>query len=227
MIMKTNDKMNTSYTLNKLQMYDECPQKYKLCYIDKVHIVEPISKTQTGNIIHNLINQYLKGHDVTKSVEALNSSEKLLWHNFKNSDVKNYKCVASEYAFNLKIDEFWLTGRIDALFEYDGNYIILDWKTGETFSRENVKFQTTFYLLCIYEILMLKGRIKNPAQLSLYYMNLAFDSMIKINFDEDMYRNYKSHVLSLINKINENKNYFCNRTDKCKFCKYYRACPYY
>lgn len=57
-------------------MYDECPQKYKLCYIDKVHIVEPISKTQTGTAIHNLINYYLKGMDVSKMVEALNSNEK-------------------------------------------------------------------------------------------------------------------------------------------------------
>ena len=34
------------YTLNKLQMYDECPQKYKLCYLDKVHVIEKIQKTK-------------------------------------------------------------------------------------------------------------------------------------------------------------------------------------
>ena len=120
--MQTNNQ--TTYTLGKLQMYDERPQKYKLCYIDKVHIVEPISKTQTGTAIHNLINYYLKGMDVSKMVEALNSNEKKLWHNFKNSNISNYKFVDSEYAFNLKIDEYWLSGRIDALFEYDGDYII-------------------------------------------------------------------------------------------------------
>ena len=81
----TND--NQTYTLNKLQMYDECPQKYKLCYIDKVHIIEPISKTKTGNNIHALINYYLKGMDVTKLVESLSKAEKLLWFNFKNSDI--------------------------------------------------------------------------------------------------------------------------------------------
>lgn len=225
--MQTNNKAQTTYTLSKLQMYEECPQKYKLCYIDKVHIVEPISKTETGNTIHNLINYYLKGMDVTKLVESLNKNEKLLWYNFKNSDIKHYNYAASEYAFNLKLDEFWLTGRLDALFEYDGNYIIVDWKTGEKFAQENVKFQTSFYLLCVYEILKLKGLVKKPEQISLHYMNLASDSVVRIPFDEDLHWKYKTQILAIINKINENKSYFCNKTDKCKYCKYYRACPYY
>lgn len=219
---------NQTYTLNKLQMYDECPQKYKLCYIDKVHIIEPISKTKTGNNIHALINYYLKGMDVTKLVESLSKAEKLLWFNFKNSEISKYKCFASEYAFNVKIDEYWLTGRIDALFETnDDCYIIADWKTGDNFAPENVKFQTSFYLLCMYEILRAKKLIEEPAQLSLHYMDLASDSVIKIKFDDDLYRQYKSSILSVINKINENKTFFCNKSDKCKYCKYYRACPYY
>ncbi len=218
---------NTTFTLNKLQMYDECPQKYKLCYIDKVHVIEPISKTKTGNNLHNLINFYLKKADISKLLQALTKNEKILWHNFKNSDVCNYNCIASEYTFNVKIDSYWLTGRIDALFEYGGHYIIADWKTGENFSPEGVKFQTSFYLFCMYEILMAKGLIKKASDLSLYYIELATDNTVRITFDEDLYIQYRTLILSLINKILENKTYFCNKTDNCKLCKYYRACPYY
>ncbi len=218
---------NQAYTLNKLQMYDECPQKYKLCYIDKVHVIEPIVKTKTGNNIHNIINYYLQGSDVTKLTEALNKPEKLLWYNFKNSDIAKYKCYASEFAFNVKIDEYWLTGRIDALFDAGDYYVIADWKTGEEFSPENVRFQTSFYLLCMYEILKSKKLIEKPEQLALYYMVLSSNSIVKILFNEDLFYQYKSLILSVINKINENKTFFCNKTDKCKFCKYYRACPYY
>lgn len=218
---------NTTFTLNKLQMYDECPQKYKLCYIDKVHVIEPISKTKTGNNLHNLINFYLKKSDVSKLLQALTDNEKRLWKNFKNSDVCNYNCIASEYTFNVKIDSYWLTGRIDALFEYGGHYIIADWKTGENFSPESVKFQTSFYLFCMYEILMAKGLIKKASDLSLYYIELSSDNTVRISFDEDLYIQYRTLILSLINKINENKTYFCNKTDNCKLCKYYRVCPYY
>ena len=221
------NKDTQTYTLAKLQMFDECPQKYKFCYIDKVHIVEPITKTKTGNNIHNIINYYLKGMDVTKLIEALSPNEKRLWFNFKNSDIKNYKYIASEYAFNLKLDEYWMTGRIDALFEYDGDYIIIDWKTGSTFTPDNVKFQTGFYLLCIYEILKIKKLIKHPEQLSLHYYDLAADSVVKIRLDEYTYLQYKTQFLSIINKINETKNFFCHKTEKCRFCKYYRACPFF
>ncbi len=216
-----------TYTLSKLQMYDECPQKYKLCYIDKVHIIEPPNNSsQKGNNLHNIINYSLKGMDVTKLLGALTAQEKLLWHNFKTSDIKNYKYVASEYSFNLKLDEYWLTGRIDALFEYDGNFIIIDWKTGEYFSPENVKFQTSFYLLCIYEILKAKNIIKTPEELSLHYVDLASNSVVKIKFDDFSYTQYKNQILTIINKINEGKSFFCNKTAKCKNCRYYRACPY-
>lgn len=227
--MNSNEKIQT-YTLGKLQMYDECPQRYKLCYIDKVHIVENIGNiksSQKGNNIHNIINFYLKGEDVSKLVSALSSSEKTLWHNFKNSDISSMNYFASEYAFNLRLDEYWLTGRIDALFENGGNYVILDWKTGEKFNPENVKFQTTFYLFCMYEILKFKGYVKETKQLSLYYMDLANDSVIKIHFDDDLYIKYKNQILDIINKINNNNNFFCNKTDRCKNCKYYRACPYW
>ena len=223
---KTANNTSTTYTLSKLQMYDECPQKYKLCYIDRVHIVEPIAQTQTGNNLHSIINYYLKGMDVTKLAEALPKSDKQLWYNFKNSDVKNYKIIKSEYAFNLKIDEYWLTGRLDALFEFDGNYIILDWKTGSSFAPEKVKFQTTFYLLCIYEILKLKKLISSPEELSMQYLNLAADSKINIPFGEEKYLAYKKQVLDIITNINENPNFYCNKTPACKHCKYYRACPY-
>ena len=215
-----------TYTLGKLQMYDECPQKYKLCYIDRVHIVEPVSQTKTGNNIHNIINYYLKGNDVTKLIEALPSGDKLLWYNFKNSDVKNYKVVESEYPFNLKIDEYWLSGRIDALFEFDENYIILDWKTGSSFTPERVKFQTSFYLLCMYEILKLKKLINTPEELSLQYLNLAANSKITIPFTQELYMQYRKQILEIITSIQEQKNFYCNKTPACKQCKYYRACPY-
>ena len=225
-----NEEQIQVYTLNKLQMYDECPQKYKLCYIDKVHVIENIQKlkaSKSGINLHNIINSYLKGMDVQKLVAALNPNEKLLWHNFKNSELKNMHCLESEYTFNLKLDNYWLTGRIDALFENAGSYIILDWKTGEKFNPEQVKFQTTFYLLCMYEILKAKNYIENTTQLSLYYMDLAANSCVKIHFDDDLYIKYKNQILEIINKINNSKNLFCNKTDKCKLCKYYRVCPYY
>lgn len=224
--MNSKTKIET-YTLSKLQMYDECPQKYKLCYIDRVHVIENANSAQVGTKIHNLINYYYKGQDVLKMVEALPAGEKLLWHNFKNNSIQSCNYITGEYAFNFKLDEYWLTGRIDALFESAEHYIIADWKTGENFTPENGKFQTTFYLYCMYEILKMRGMIKKPEQLSLNYIDLASDSTIRIPFDGDLYIQYKNKILDIIHKITEHENYFCNKTDNCKHCKYYAACAYY
>ena len=214
------------YTLNKLQMYDECPQKYKLCYLDKVHVIEKIQKTKVGNNIHNLLNYYYNGHNINKLLENLTQKEKILWENFKNSQLSKQNCITTEYTFNVKIDEYWLTGRIDALFKINNQYKIVDWKTGENFTAENVKFQTTFYLVCLYEILIAKGLIQKAEDLSLEYLNLATNDSIKIQFDKHLYLQYKTQILKIINKIKETTTFFCNKSDKCKYCKYYRACPY-
>lgn len=225
-----NDNIGNTFTVNKLQTYDECPQKYKLCYIDNIKILEnPIfaEKAEKGNNLHNLINFHLKGQDIRKLITTLTPAEKSLWINFKESEIKNYNIKESEYTFNVKIDEHWLTGRIDALFQHNENYIILDWKTGENFKHNQVKFQTAFYLLCFYEILKAKGTIKTPEQIELHYMNIATNTTIKIPFDKDKYVQYKTKILEIINKINTNPNFFCNKTEQCKTCKFCRACPYY
>lgn len=217
---------NNTYSLNKLQLFDDCPQKYKLCYIDKVHIIEPINKTKLGNNIHNLINYYFKGQDIKKLLETLTPQEKSLWDNFKISNITKQNCITTEYTFNVKLDTYWLTGRIDALFETNGKYIIVDWKTGENFTAENVKFQTTFYLHCLYEILFTKGLVKEPNDLSIEYINLATNNSTKIEFSQELYLQYKIQILNIINKINETTTFNGNKTDRCKFCKYYRVCPY-
>lgn len=225
-----NKSHEQTYTVSKLQMYDDCPQKYKLCYIDKVHIVESLRVQQAserGNKLHNLINYYLKKQDITKLIPSLTTHERELWINFKNGEFQYYQTVASEYAFNVKVDEHWLTGRIDALCKYDDQYIILDWKTSENFMGENVNFQTAFYLLCMYEILYSVNYIKSPEQLSLHYVNLAAGNTVKINFDGDKLLMFKTQVLDVINKINTDNKFCCNKSDKCKKCKYLRACAYY
>ena len=70
----SNTVENSVFTLSKLQMYDECPQKYKLCYMDKVHIVENPNKSDislVGTNLHNVINFYLKGQNIEKILLAL------------------------------------------------------------------------------------------------------------------------------------------------------------
>ena len=76
------------------------------------------------------------------------------------------------------------------------------------------------------EILKLKKLINSPEELSLQYFNLAADSKITIHFSQELYLQYRKHLLEIINCIENNKEFYCNKTPACKQCKYYRACPY-
>lgn len=209
-----------------LKTFEDCPQKYKFMYVDNMRFPEPkSSKTDTGVKIHALINYYLMGKDVSKMVIGLDKSDKLLWHNFINSPVLKYHFLESEYSFDVKFGTARLTGRVDALFENDGEYVIADWKTGEI-SDENERLQTMFYLCSLYEVYRQKNIAVTYDSFSLRYVLLNTNTSIKIAFTEELYMQYRNKILGLIDKIEAGQNYFCYKSSKCKNCRYLRLCPY-
>lgn len=219
--------MEKTYTINMLKTFEDCPQRYKFMYVDNMRFPEQKnSKTETGTRIHALINYKLNGKDVSKMVEQLDKNDKLLWYNFLNSPVLKYHFLESEYAFDVKFGTSRLTGRIDALFETDGEYVIVDWKTGEI-SDENERFQTMFYLCALYEVYKQKHLPVTYDSFSLRYVLLNTGTSIRIAFSEDLFMQYRNKIIGIIDKIETGENYFCYKTDKCKNCKYLKFCPYW
>lgn len=219
--------MEKTYTINMLKTFEECPQKYKFIYVDNLKFSESKSaKTDTGVKIHALINYYLNGKDVSKIVAQLDKSDKLLWHHFLNSAVLKYHFLESEYSFDVQFGQARLTGRIDALFETEGEYVIVDWKTGEI-SDENERFQTMFYLCALYEVYKQKHIPVSYDSFSLRYVLLNTGTSIKIAFSEELFMQYRNKILGLIDKIESGENYFCYKSEKCKTCRYLKLCPYW
>lgn len=217
--------MSETYTINMLKTYEECPQMYKFSYVDKIRFQEPNKKADSGVRLHALIKHHLNGADVSKLVLQLDKHEKILWHNFLNSPILKYKYIDSEYSFDVNLGGNRLTGRIDALFETDGCYIIADWKTGEL-TDENERFQTMFYLCCLYEIYKQKKLPVSCSSFALHYVLLKNNTVVKIKFTDELYMQYRNKILGIIMKIEENKNYFCFKTDKCRTCRFFKLCPY-
>lgn len=215
---------DNTYTLNKLQLFEDCPQKYKLFYLDKIYIPEPTFNTKAGNNLHRLINYYLTNQDVSKLITLLTPREKQLWDNFMLSKFSSCNCLESEYSFNVKIFKYWLVGRIDALYEDKGKYCILDWKTGANFTLETSKFQTAFYLICLYEILKAKACITSPQDLSMCYFELSTNKTHVIRFDDNLYKECKDNILDVIESINGCTQFSLNVSDRCKMCKYRLLC---
>lgn len=222
--------MNNTFSSNMLKIYEECPQKYKLIYEDKITLPQQTSQAETGKNIHALINYYFKGFDITKLTATLDTDTKILWQNFLNLGIKKEDIFKSEYQFNVKInDKFWLTGRIDAIKEENSDtnsskYSIFDWKTGKLPKTPETDMQTCVYLYSLYKMLKFKNLISNYEDISFTYVNLKDNNTHTILLNENKYKEFDKKISKIISNIkikvfskdvDVTKCYNCNHKTVC------------
>lgn len=131
-----------------LKIFEECPQKFFLKYIEKVSLPQRSTIFEKGKKIHALANYYLNGENIEKMEKILTADEKFAWDALKSSEYFKLKVFNTEYNLSCRIDKYWIGGRLDALV-FDGkNYFILDYKTGKIPQNAEQDFQTIVYLLC-------------------------------------------------------------------------------
>jgi hypothetical protein len=135
----------TAWSFSRLGVYEQCPFKFKLVYVDGLK--EPGSAAMDrGKAIHAEGEAYLKNADA-----ALPDSYKLL-------AVEMEELRASKALSELEItftadwgptgwfdDNAWLRIKIDALLEKDGKVQIIDFKTGK--NRGGYEDQLELYAL--------------------------------------------------------------------------------
>lgn len=225
--------MPETFSHSMLQAYLECPQKYKLAFIDKISLPQDFSTAITGKKIHALINYYLNNFDISIFLDNLDEKTKQLWQNFLKLNVKPQDIYKSEYAFSVKIsNEFWLTGRIDAIKieksknnnSKDAKYIIFDWKSGKIPENNKFDLQSAIYLYSLYKILKLNNKITNYENISFTYFSLKDNLSNTIRLSEEKYFTYEEKILEIIRNITI--KVFENNADvtKCYNCKSKNMC---
>jgi len=123
------------WSFSSLTLYEGCPQRYKLKYIDKVKEPEPEpdNPMARGNRIHSIIENYLL-HDTPLTAEA-NGLEDYC------RNIKMTKPTVEEdwaYTDNWAVTN-WDSNDVDCrmkldAFIKDGNHCqIIDWKTGKDY----------------------------------------------------------------------------------------------
>lgn len=216
--------MNKTFSAHMLKTFVECPKKYKLMYENGLSIPQNKKAAEEGKKIHALINYSLQGFNTTKLSETLSQNENEMWKNFVELDIKKSDLFASEYGFNVKLDTYWLNGRIDAIIKKEDNYTIYDWKTGKSPKNFEKDLQTAVYLTSFYEILRYKKLIIAPQQLSFIYYNLSNNSFDKIIFSDELKGEYYSLITGIITNIEDN-NYLKKEIAKtCQKCNFEILC---
>lgn len=202
-----------------LKIFEECPQKYKFMYVDKISLPQNKYFFEKGKKIHAIASYYIKGFDVLKLENALNETERKIWNYLKSTEYFKYEFLKSEYQLNMKITEYWIGGRLDALVKDENNYYILDYKTGEIPKNPEFDYQTMIYLLCA------DKKIKNYDSLSFVYLDLKNNSEYKIQFADELKAMYQEKLLKILKQLDLTTNYKqkmlqdnkCN-CDYCKIC---------
>ena len=202
-----------------LKVFEECPQKYKFMYVDKISLPQNKYFFEKGKKIHAIASYYIKGYDVSKLEQALTENEKQIWKYLKSTKYFKYELLKSEYQLNMCLGDNWIGGRLDALVKDGNNYYILDYKTGEIPKNSEYSYQTMIYLLCA------NKRIGNYESLSFIYLDLKNNTEHKIIFTEKLKKEYTQHLLTTLNKLSLTTNFKKIKLQdvKCN-CDYYKIC---
>lgn len=210
--------MPDSFSPNMLKTYELCQKKFYFQYILKLNVPRRTSLFEKGKKVHALANYYLQGFNVSEMETILNSSEQLAWQKLKQNSFYNKNFLKSEFSLLTKIGEFWTGGRIDAVVHDEGDYYILDYKTGSVPQNPEFDFQTMIYLLC------LDRYLKEYKSLSFVYIALKEDKNYVIEFNEKHRELYAEKIQKICTKITQDKLYKCN-LQNCGLCEFSKICP--
>ena len=209
--------MNNNFSPNMIKTYLTCPKKYYYQYVENVAMPKSSLPFEKGKKIHALANYYLQNIKIDRIETALTDAEFEIWELLKQNPFYNMDYLKSEFTLMLKLSDFWLGGRLDALVNNGDNYYILDYKTGAIPKDPEYDPQTMIYLLCADKYL------KNYQTLSFVYIDLKNKQNYVIEFNEDLKVKYRQNLLEICNKISADSLYCCN--DKsCKYCEFNKIC---
>ncbi len=220
-----------TFTSDKISTWQLCRKKYYLKYIKEIKVPQIENQFELGKSVHALINYYLKGYEVDFLLKSTSKDIEQTWNTIKNSDCLSLDNVfLTEWKFNCNIKgtDYWLNGRIDAVFfdKKSSKYTIIDWKTGQNIPKnpENNP-QTILYLYSFFKAQKdLKISLKQE-ELAFEYVKIS-DSIVskQVNYSADLEKVYEDFLINTLHEI-ENERKF-DKLDTCpsKFCEYANIC---
>lgn len=209
----------TTYSPAMLKTFELCKRKFEYKYIKGITIPVDTFKMQQGKNIHALANYYLKNFNIDKLENALTDNEKFLWNNLKNTKYFQYEVVNSEYTLTSKIDNYWISGRLDALVKNNKDYYILDYKTGRIPNNPEFDYQTIIYLL------MVDNLIKDYGNLYFVYVDLNENNTKEIKFTDELKIEYQKKLVNILNDVEKSlKLSVYPKCKECKACEYTKLC---
>jgi DNA helicase-2/ATP-dependent DNA helicase PcrA len=230
------------YSFTKIDIYMQCPLKYKFSFIDNIPR-RPKPYFTLGTVIHDVLKEFYtyvqKDYkiDIKKLLEIYDHlwlsagyknkkeerlykvrGEKELTEFFKNNKDSLKPPLFIEKKFTIDLEDKPFKGFIDRIDEIeDGSVEIIDYKTGK--SEKQSSMQLDLYAIAAIEKLGLE-----VGRLSFYYISSNTKKTFK-RTEDDLERT-KLKVIEIISRI-EKGDFLPKVSYGCKFCDYQILCPAY
>lgn len=244
--------VNLSFTA--LQNFKECPMKYKLANVFNFNVSQK-KEIDAGIFIHRALeiinkkvlannNEYIGDDEATRIVETLFEKANILLKEEQpeiyndhltsiTADVLEYyntigndlTILDSEYSFYLKDENYAFTGKIDLIYEKDGEIGIIDYKNTSLVGSEYLEKyskQLHLYVMALRdENQQYHG--KNIDKLNIYAIKYKKgDKLIPFEVDEDYIVALKKELQDVASQILAGE--FEATCEDCEGCPYRRIC---
>ncbi|MBQ4646425.1 MAG: PD-(D/E)XK nuclease family protein [Candidatus Gastranaerophilales bacterium] len=188
-----------TFSAHSLKILDKSIEEFKNKFIYNLSLFKKDPRATLGQKFHALICYYINNFDVSKLVEDLNEQEQIIWKNLENIlQEKKKGFVKTEYPFliknELKGKNYYLTGRYDAIYRENNQYIIYDWKTLNLPKNPKEDLQSIVYLYCA-------SKIFKTQNIKMRYLSIEKLDFVDVEFESC--EKYKNKIDSIILKLKD------------------------
>lgn len=193
--------------------------KFFLRYIEQIPSPTLDINFSTGKNIHALASYFLKRLNIEKFEKALSGKEVEYWNFLKGCRYFNLELMGIEKSVSMRLDKYWIGGRMDAIVKENNDYYILDYKTGGV--KDDMKYdpQTMIYLL------LCESLYKDYNSINFVYIDVKNKKEVIINLTDELKSEYEKRLLEICNKMHNIKPTILKPSQACK-CEYSKACEY-
>ena len=188
-----------TFSAHSLKILDKSVEEFKNKFIYYLSIFKKDSRATLGQKFHTLICYFINDFDVSRVVEELDSQEQIIWKNLENIlKDKKENFIHTEYPFLIKNElnskNYYLTGRYDAIYKENDQYIIYDWKTLNLPQAPQDDLQSIVYLYCA-------SKIFNTEKIKMRYLSIEKLNFVDVEFETC--EKYKNRIDSIILKLKD------------------------
>lgn len=141
-----------SWSISRLQVFEQCPYRAKLAWLDKIPDTQPRPAADRGTAIHTEAEEYVNGKgSFTHNLRHFKDDFAALRQHY----AKGYVVCEEEWAFDpdWRVADWrtgWLRLKCDAVCHLDARHVVvIDYKSGKRFGNElKHAVQLQLYALC-------------------------------------------------------------------------------